>query len=298
MNLPRLTLTVGISTRASGKSLVTTAESIVGSENVGKFPFMIVSDTKPIKKAHLMKLIKMGVVVRQNKRPGTLSSKMRQLIAGLDTDIFVFTQDDLEFSKDELYQMLLTFQKDPELTMAISKVIPHKGESFLEKVVEVGASGAYRVGESWNKGNNYLMANGRCIAFKVAHLKNMRIPDEVTNLDAYLYFENERTGGSFKFVNSAKVYTKSPKALGEHLNQSSRFQYSKYELVTYFGDMSKKYKIPFSAYVKAGISEFVSNPLFTTLYTLVFLYTRIRKKSRKQAINPLWKADLSTKKIG
>jgi len=295
-NLPP-TFTVGIATCYGGENLIKTAESIIASKGIGKFRFIVVADTVPIKKEILKRFKTLGVEVYENKDRGSQAKKFRQIIDKTDTEVLIFTQDDVEFEGYAVLEVLKKFADDRKTTFVVTRVKPLSAKTLLEKIIEIGVQGTYKVGEQWRGGDNYLLANGRCMAFRTKHLKKMNVLEGVANLDAYLYLENKRWGGKFKYARRAIVNNKSPEIMDEHMHQSSRFQNSRQELEKYFRDLEAEYKIPTIVYIKAGFLEFLANPFFTTLYIFLFAYSRLKKQNTKKAIDPLWKADISTKKI-
>ncbi|QQS39493.1 hypothetical protein IPM62_02680 [Candidatus Woesebacteria bacterium] len=289
-------ITVAISTRHGAVNLVKTAESIVKSINVDKFRFIVIADTLPIKDSHLKKLKALGIEVHEYKKSRSLSAKLKQIVTMTKSGILVFTQDDLLFDKHALAEISKVME-DKSVTEVSSRIVPFPAQTTLEKIIEIGVNGVYKAGKMWNDSDNYLVASGRCMAFKVSTLKKMKIVDGITNLDAYLYFENKRVGGKFKFAKNSIVYNKSPMVVNEHMRQSSRFQYSKDELEKYFGDLTTEYQVPLLIYLAAFASMFISHPIYSGLYLFLFVYTRVSKLNRKKILNPLWKVDSSTKKI-
>lgn len=289
-------VTVAISTRYGGANLVKASKSIAMSSQMDNFRFIVIADTRPIRKSHLKKLNEMGVEVYEYKQSRTLAEKLKQIIRMTKTEILVFTQDDVFFDKNALAEICKVME-DKKVTEVSSRSVPFPAMTFLERIVEVGARGTYKMGEIWNGSDNYLMASGRCMAFRMNTLRKARIIDGVTNLDAYLYFENKRLGGKFKFAKNSIVFIRSPRVVKEHMHQSNRFQYSKEEMKNFFSEIDIEYKIPLSIYLRVGITQFIKNPIFALLYAFMFVISRLKKLNRDQSLNPLWKTDASTKKI-
>jgi len=155
-----------------------------------------------------------------------------------------------------------------------------------------------RIGQLWNHGDNYLLASGRCLAYRTTHMSTFRIPEKVVNGDMFLYLENRRLGGMFQYVKNAEVYIRCPQTLTDQMGPSSRYQYSQTEMRTYFDfNVADEYKIPFSALFFATFEEFANYPLQTLGYLAVRLYTRLKRQSLSMVTDPVWKVDVTTKNV-
>ena len=103
-------------------ALLGTVKSILESKNVGNFRFIVVSDSVPMTQKLHGELKKLGVEIYENKKPGTLAMKMKQILSMVKTDIFIFTQDDLMFDKYAINNVIETFENDSQVTMVVSRV--------------------------------------------------------------------------------------------------------------------------------------------------------------------------------
>ncbi len=291
-------VTVGIPTCYGGESLIATAKSILASKNVGKIQFMVVADRTPIKKPIREKLEKMGVRVFWNEVSGSQFKKIKQMRELCQNDIFISTQDDIIFDEQTIAEIIKTFSQNPDVTMTGAKIMPLKPRGFFEPVMVVGYELVNRIVGNWNRGENYLAASGRCLAFRTNWFRKFRLPETVVNGDMFMYLENKRLGGKFKRSAPAMVYIRCPQHLKDQIGPSSRFQFSKKELVNYFNfDIAKEYQIPFFAGLKAFFNEFVTNPLWTFLYIFLFITTRLKKQSPSTVSNPNWSVDATTKNL-
>lgn len=293
-----LSVTVGIPTRYTGKSLIHTIRTIYASKNTYPFSCIVVADFTPIPKEYRSEMEKRRVAVSENKKPGTQFQKLRQIIQKTNTDIFIFTQDDIVFEKNTILHIVAAFARNPNVTMVATRVKSVQPQTFFEKIVDVGGRVAYQIGTRWKDKDNYLLANGRCIAFRTSFLKRFRMPNHIINGDGYLYFENRRLGGKFLLSPQAIVYNRNPQTLKEHISQTKRFQYSEKELRTHFdSSIASEYHVPMVTIITAFLEEFVKDPLFMILYIFIFVYAKIVKGDTKRIITPLWETATSTKKI-
>lgn len=291
------TVTISIPTCYGGKWLASTIRSIRASQVVSSFPIVVRADSKPIPPEIKCTLRSMDVTLVENKIPGSQMHKIKQMLDDCSTDLFISMQDDIRLSPDVIARIVETFSNDPTLTMVCVAVLPEVQKTMTGRVVRTGPLLAQAIGKRMNNGDNYLVANGRCLAFRTEFLKQFRFPESIVNSDAYLYLENKRLGGTFRFLPEARVYIQSPKTLRKHLNQSSRFQYSQEELQPLFDtSISGEYRSDRKA-VLNGISDvFFKDPIAYMLYSFVLLYTRWKRKGTKTYNSVYWGVDYSTKR--
>lgn len=290
------TLTIAIPTCYGGTSLIKSVRSIFATASGVSFTMIVVADSRPIEPAILHELHGLGVRVVENPTPGSQQVKLNQMTRMCETDVLVSTQDDVRFSPNTLRVIQEAFAVDKTLTMAGIRIVPEPASSLFEKVVQTGNRLTEEIALQWNKGDNYLLANGRCLALRTDWLKTFAVPDNVINGDAYYYLANRAKGGRFKYLPEAVVYNKSPKKIREHINQTKRFQYSLAELTKSFGPTIKnEYTIPKRIVLRALMLEWWKNPLVTTAYCLLSVYCKLVRKDEKKVANPLWNMDQSTK---
>ncbi|MBI2029377.1 glycosyltransferase family 2 protein [Candidatus Gottesmanbacteria bacterium] len=292
-------LTIGIPTYYGGQSLVKTVKNILASKEVPAFRLIVTVDGNPLETKIYKQLKDLGVEVLNNKDRKGQVGRIKQLIKITKSGYLILTQDDVIYESTTVKKMLNTLENDKKITMAAAKVLPVKSNSLLESVLEVGVDLNYRIGNSWNYGSNYLLASGRCLAFKTDFIKKFTVPEQVINSDAYLYFENKRHGGIFKFIENAKVYIKSPQTLKEHIKQSKKFQYSQQEISQISKDLNleNEYHIPTELIIKSYLEEFLLNPFYSFLYFADFIYTRTQMKNMYANKSRFWETDKSTKQI-
>lgn len=292
-----LSVTVGITTCYGDDSILDTVKSIRNSKGLEKFRFIIVADRVPIKPQLKKSLKKFGVELFENKVEGSQPKKQKQILKLCQTDLLILTQDDVLFESKTLIQVVKEFQKNPKVTMVSILNQPIKATNYFESLLNIGTNIANGFAKNWNNGNNYLSSIGRFMAFKTEAIKKFNIPSTVATTDAYYFFENNRKKGIFKYLPNVGVIFKNPQNMTEHLRKSSRFQYSRFEMEHYFGNLKKEYQIPKLAIVKTLIQEFFKNPIKFLLYIGVNLYTKIYKLDSKKVLNAVWEVDLSTKKV-
>lgn len=298
LNNKKLSLTVGITTCYGGESILETVKSIRESKGIDKFHFIIVADRKPIDPKIKKEFKKYGVELIENKVEGSQFKKKKQILKLCNTDLIVFTNDDVLFGQNTLMSVVKEFQKNKKVTLISVKNQPLQSNSRVENAINVGTNIVNKVANAWNNGDNYLSVIGRFEATRTNWIKRyFELKDDVVSSDQYMYFENKKYGGIYKYLPTVSVYFRNPQSLKEHLRKSSRYQHSKTEMSKYFGYALLDYKIPRLIILKAAVTEFLTNPILFIFYILISIYTRFFKISFKESLNPNWQVDTSTKKL-
>lgn len=292
-------ITVGIYTCFGGPSLVSAVKSIRSAQKGGEVEIVIFADGNPISSDILEELELLKAKVIERKGLSSVVVKIKNLVFLAGGGIIILTQDDVIFDEKAIVETEKVFQENNEVTMVGSKIIPMRAETIFESILEIGVGLVQRIGRQWKSGDNYLLSNGRCLSFRTEAIKNFSFPEKIMNADAYFYFENKKRGGKFNFAEKSIVYNRSPLTLKEHFNQSSRFQTSKAELVGYFGAkmLEEEYKIPAGIFVREVLRMLFRHPLRSMAHLAISLYTRLKPRKTAEVINPVWKADESTKRL-
>jgi hypothetical protein len=291
--------TVAITVRVPNISLLKTVESIRATTLDPGTPIIVYADNFSSGHEFEKKLESLNVQALSNEGPGTQFLKYQKMIKMCETELIFLTQDDLVFEKLSFERTIELFRNDPEITCAFMEVLPMQATGFLESVFSVGARIANSVARSWNNGDNYLAANGRCICFRTEFIKQVTLPEKVLNSDGFFYFLNESLSGKMVLAKGAIVYNRSPKKYSEHLNQTGRYRTSRMELEKFFFDkiqnFYERYNIPKKYLLIGLLKSFVSHPLETCVYLGVSFIDAMKTRNIEQFLSPTWAADESTK---
>ena len=295
----KLSLTVGITTCYGEYSILDTVKSVRESINLPDFRFIIIADRVPISAKIKKELKRYNVELIENKKESGQIKKKKQILDISQSDVIIFTQDDVIFERDALSKVMNAFETDQKLTFASIRNIPVKPTSFVEAIISVGTKISHAVAAKWNNGDNYLTVVGRCEAFRASFaLKKFRFIDKIVSTDAFFYFENKSKNGKYKFIKNAGLYYKNPQKLDIYYKKSSRFSLQKKQMSMYFSDLNSEYDIPKPILFASIIHELLFNPFFTIIYLVIFLSGRILKHDFKTAMDARkWDLDLSTKKV-
>ena len=294
----RLSVTVGIPTCYGEASILTTVKSILASRDVCIDRISIVADRTPLPPEVRAQLNELGVHVVWNDTEGSQPKKIKQMVDECDTDILVTTQDDVFFGPHTLAEIVRGFSENESVTMVCSIIEPLPPKTFVESILSAAVRVPFRIARLWKKGDNYLSASGRCLSFRTSFIQKFRIPENMVNGDAFLYFENKRLEGIALQATHSIAYIRQPQTLRDQIGPSSRYQIQREELADYFTfDLAPEYRIPLGVGLSAVLIELMRHPVATLLYLPILIYTRIFRQPSKKVFNPLWDLDKSTKDI-
>lgn len=294
----RLSVTVGIPTCYGGLALPTVVKSIRASVGAEIDNILIISDRKPIPAEIRGAIEKIGAKIVWNEIDSSHQSKLKQMIFGCETDVLVTICDDIILHPSAIAEIMKVFSSDENITLVTSAILPLPSLTFIGKVLNSSVRIPEMIVRFWNKGDNYLSVSGRCMSFKVDFIKKLRFPPNIVSNDQFFYFENKYNGGGKEHAPKSIAYIRPPQNLKDHIRPSTRFQLGMEELQDYFSqDLSREFKVPMFAGIKAVVLEFLAHPITMPVYCLIFIYTRIIRKDKSKILTVYWDEALSTKKI-
>jgi glycosyltransferase involved in cell wall biosynthesis len=295
-------ITIGIPTYVGGPSLVKTVESLLVCETDTPFRILITVDGKKLEPE-----IKSAItvdsrveVIENEVRRGQVGGIRQILSLSTDQDIVILTQDDLLFGKHSIAEIVASFERDSSLTMVTADPVSLPATTFFERIVQAGFYMVKIIERRWNKGDNFMNAAGRCIAFRKPMARHIfdEIQEDVISCDAHFYFINKKFGGKFIHNDRAPYYFRSPKTLADHLKQSKKYQNVAAELYKYRRiDAFHEYAIPTRFKIDAALWGLLTNPFFAILYFGILLYTRLHGDQTFKKATRFWDTDESTKEI-
>lgn len=288
-------VTVGITTCYGKKQLLSAVKSIKDSKGIRNFEVVVIADLTPISLEVKKGLHEMDVTLIENDIPSSQFAKQRQLISKCKSEFIVLTQDDVLFDKYALVRIIKELKKGT--TFVGIRNEPVEAKTLIERGINVGTRLNNSIARLWNKGDNYLAVLGRVMAFRTEWLRSLDVHPGSVSLDAYLYLENKKKGGTYQCLWDTYLLFRNPDNITEHIRKSSRFQNSKYEMLSYekFGNLDREYAIPRKAIIIAALAEFMHDKIGFIIYLYIYIYTRLFKQKPQDCLTALWKVDLSTK---
>ncbi len=271
---PSQTVSIAIPTRYSRDSMVATIQSIRAQTRA---PIIILADYSPPSKYLLQCMRRMNVKYHFIDGEHSHMQKVGLLLKKVETPYVIVASDDVLFGKDIVMATIRAFAHNPALTALGYSILPNPRSSTL---VYRGLCWMIRVinsvSDTWNKSDNYLSLSGRGFALRTSHARGMRMPKEVINSDAFLYFENKQKQGVFEKIRTLEIYICPPSTLKEQLGPSSRYQLSKKELERYFGQsIAHKLRVPKKLLFQTSVRFALQYPIEAVVYLCIFVITRL-----------------------
>lgn len=294
-----ITYTVGIPTYYGGPGLLKVVRRVLASKGVQPFRLIVCVDGNPLQPEIEAPLREWGVDVVLNEKRGGQLERIKQMIGLCNTDILVFTQDDILFEPNTLQEIVRAFENDTEATLVcgIGKLLPPR--NFFESVVHVGSDLADAIGARWNNGDNHLRVGGRCLAFRMDMAKRLLISEAPLSSDVYFYFYNKALHGKFVVAEKAIYLLRSPDNISEHLKQSRKYQLIEKEVPAYLNrvGITNVLSPPFGIVASVFFREFFQKPIRLSLYMVLLVFTRCFGKNLYREKTRFWDTDISTKNI-
>jgi len=220
------------------------------------------------------------------------SARLNEILKLNTSDVLILMDADVVFNDNNLLSKLIKQVDFTTIGIAAINACPLPPNTFFERVLDTSVSMVKDIAQRWNNGNNYLSFKGCFLALSGKYASTVRLPKQLTNNDAYLYFAAKKAGFGAVFVNDCYVYYKSPITLGDHIKQSSRFQQSKDELQKYFSKKELSYAPQKSLVLLSMGRMFVKQPIPFLAYLGIHAIAKLRMQ---KLTNPTWRIASSTK---
>lgn len=142
------------------------------------------------------------------------------------------------------------------------------------------------------------MCHGRGRALSKDFYKNIKIPANCSQEDAFMYLLCVSQGFKFCYTPKAKVIFKSPATVADHAKQSMRFSQGNRSLYSYFKPefIQNEYNLPILIIVKEMFKFLITNPISSLSYILIQAYILIFKPANKTNLGA-WNVSASTKSL-
>lgn len=206
-----------------------------------------------------------------------LTYRIKQAISECVHDFLFLTQDGIGFTPTTLVQTLQSFHENPDVTIISAKIEPSHAQRLGEAVTEVRSLLKWRIGNHWRRKDNYLMLSSKFLGLRMKFVKNLNIPDAVNNVSTYLYLENKKQNGRFKYVFNAICTNKRPQGIYSYIDWRKSLLSTQGEMAKYFELTGREFKIPKSIVMESIFMEFVNRPIPTMLYFCVLTYIKSKQ---------------------
>jgi glycosyltransferase involved in cell wall biosynthesis len=287
-------ITIGIPTYEAGESLITTLNSVYAQTFYNHIDEVIlVVDGNIISKniKDKIKNPKLRIIEKKNRKGQ--SQRINDILLESKSDYTVLTNDDIYLEKHAIEN--LAKENNEDLIAGCAR--PTNSNNLIAKIINVGVDVNHSISSEWKNGDNYLACNGRLIMISKRLRDKIKVPVGLWNNDAYIYLVCKLNNYEFKHTEKSICYYQAPQKLSDHMKQSAKFQNSFKENSEYFNeDLSAYYIIPFTSKILGLCKTFIHNPLGTSSYIFLLIYSRFKKMPLIKN-NSYWETDKSTKKI-
>jgi glycosyltransferase involved in cell wall biosynthesis len=232
-------------------------------------------------------------VIQGAQRKGK-SYRLNQIFKHFSGDVLFIMDADISIEDNRLFSKIIHQANFTKVGMVGVKTTPVQPHNLFEKILETSVFAFHDLVRKWNNGGNYLAFKGCFLGFEKTLAKSIRLPEGLINDDAFMYFFARKKGYAPCYLDNIQISYKVPATFADHLNQSSRFQYSKEELQKYFSNLENEYKIPTNLSIQYLLTYLYKNPLYLVGYMVINLLTKLR---RQNSFNKTWESAYSTKQI-
>lgn len=235
-----------------------------------------------------------GISVFPNTKRIGKSARLNQIFKKFIGDVLILMDADVTLPDNNVIERLLKNRNIKRAGLIGVNATPVKATTFFERVIEAGVNVLKESAKGFRNGDNYLSFKGCFLALDKKLAKEISLPQELVNNDAYIYFKARSLGYAPRYADNVVVFYNSPKTLKDHLNQSSRYRSSYEELRKFFNiSLKKEYKIPLAILISSTLKCFIRDPFYLLSYIVVRIITKIKREKRVMTI---WNIATTTKK--
>lgn len=211
------------------------------------------------------------LTVFESKRNQGYAATLGFLIKKSKSDVFVTLNDDIIIEQDDTVDRLISpFIEDPSVTFVSGNIVPLPPKTFIGRCIHASFFGFMPIRYKLRGGNNMYSCDGKILALRRDVASRIYLDDANTaTVDIFLYFENLRLGGTYRFAPEAKVLFRLPETVRDWRNLQ-------YRTIRAHRLMKKKYptlydnqaKIPFSFYCRCMVPIILKYPVESFLFKL------------------------------
>lgn len=295
----RLTITVGIPAYNEEANIKNLLHSITtqNETNYRLLEIIVVSDKSNDKTEQLIKQCskedsRMKLFVNK-KRLGQAQTQNKIVQRAKGTIIVLLNADLLLRGKNVIPELIAPLLEDSTVGMVCPKLVPTKGETLFEKIINYSVQFKNDLYEQWRGGNNLFTCRGAVRAFRKKFISKLHWP-KVIGEDIYSYLACLNKGYKYIYQKNVLVWYKSPTNLHDHKRQSRRFFSNFSEMKKYFSKylVRKEISFPIQLIIKKSLVYLIKNPLYFISYMVIVLLVQF---SPSPKLSYVWEPSRSTK---
>lgn len=229
------------------------------------------------------------------------SARLNIMYKKLSTDFLVQTDADVIFSHENVIKDIIQpLINEQGVVMCGGNPLPIKAKTFTEEAINCTVEAFVPLRKLLNGGNNIFSVDGRLLAYKRGFIKEIFIPEvDVTANDAFTYFSCLTNSYSYRFVEKAVVYFRSPQTLKDHLRQNTRFLAMPIKMSKYFDPklVRNERNVNDLLIIRQMLKVFIRKPIHCIYIAIVNGYCRFIVKKAEKKLSAKWKIALTTKEM-
>lgn len=235
-------------------------------------------------------------VIEQKKRAG-MNTTQNRIVSLAKGDALVLLNADVLPADDYLLERIVQpLMCDYSVGIVGGNPLPMKPQNSIEWSLSQNHIWKQKVFQHIRKGETIYLCHGRIRAFSKKMYTHILWPDDCPE-DAYSFLRCYELGLRFVFVESARVYFRSPQTIEEHAKQSIRFFQGRDSLTHYFSQdiVSDAYRIPPMVFLQLiFLYAFKHSVAFVSYLTItLFVWTVYKKRVDIHR----WDISVTTKKV-
>lgn len=225
-----------------------------------------------------------------------LNSIYRQV----ESDILVQIDADVRLAHPHVIRDLIEpLLSNDQIGLCGGNPTPFDGTTFTEKAINCTFFAYQQFRSSLKGGNNVFSADGRLLAVSSRLYTQIIIPSDMIANDMFLYFSCLSLGFSYRYVEKALVYFRSPRNLSDQIRQNTRFRAAPLRLKKYFSPqmVEDAINIPVPFYIQPVISQFIAHPILCTYIFIINIYCKLKARVSEKYLTAKWPVAYSTKNL-
>jgi len=225
------------------------------------------------------------------------AKRLNDYFASCESDVLlIFDADTLLGSNSTVARLLDPLSKISGVGMigGNARILP--GETFIEKAINSSAEVFYEIREKYKEGNNAFGANGCILALVKDFYKRVRLTENMSVDDHFLYFSCLKMGLKFIYQKDAILWYRAPSTIKDHIKQNKRFISNNLLMRNVFGDIAEReYEVPRALMIRLKVKAILKDPIHSLAIYLINIYCRRVARKEADKSNGKWDIASSTK---